>query len=125
MGAIIVGIAVAVGISLFRSSAIDAARDALASDLNDLAARAQAYYKKPRSLSGGERTYTDANNEVITIYTLTSVPQNQNGTYFIDSDSSSAQELIIVGQGFEIVGDVPVEVRIRVTPNEITLIPVN
>ncbi|MBI2417017.1 MAG: hypothetical protein HYV28_03805, partial [Ignavibacteriales bacterium] len=47
LGVIIVGIAIVVGINLFRASAIDANRNGVISDLNNLAAMAQQYYKKP------------------------------------------------------------------------------
>jgi hypothetical protein len=53
LGVIIVGIAIAVGISMFKSSAVDANRSAVASDLANLASKAQRYYRTPVELGGG------------------------------------------------------------------------
>ena len=46
LGVIIVGIAIAVGISMFKSNAQSSNRDQVINDLNNLAAKAQQYYRK-------------------------------------------------------------------------------
>jgi hypothetical protein len=114
LGTIIVGLAIVVGINLFRASAVDAARDAVAIDLEDLAARAQAHYRRPRTLGGGDRTFTIDGVTVLPINALTTTPTNANGQYSIDP-SSSRDSLVIIGQGYELVGNLPVEVKITVT----------
>ena len=58
LGVIVVGIAVAVGMNQFSTSAGEANRDQLISDLNFLSIVAQAYYKKPASYGGGGNSYT-------------------------------------------------------------------
>jgi hypothetical protein len=58
LGVIIVGIAVAVGITMFKTNAVSANRDALVNDLTNLAARAQQYYRRPTSLGGGGQSFT-------------------------------------------------------------------
>ncbi len=59
VGLIIVGIAVVVGINVFASSAVNAKRDNVISDLLHLASEAQRYYKTPAAMGGGSRTFTD------------------------------------------------------------------
>ncbi len=58
LGIIVVGIAVVVGINQFSTSAAEANRDQLISDLNFLSVVAQAYYKKPASYGGGGLSFT-------------------------------------------------------------------
>jgi len=57
LGVIIVGIAVAVGITMFKTNAVAANRDALVGDLTNLAARAHQYYRRPTSLGGGGQSF--------------------------------------------------------------------
>jgi Tfp pilus assembly protein PilE len=59
LGVIIVGIAVAVGITMFKTNAVSANRDALVNDLTNLAARAQQFYRRPTSLGGGGQSFTN------------------------------------------------------------------
>ncbi|NWF88809.1 MAG: hypothetical protein HXY50_05015 [Ignavibacteriaceae bacterium] len=58
LGVIVVGIAVVVGINLFNANAVSSNRDGVVSDLNNLGAMAQQYYKKPTSMGGGGNTFT-------------------------------------------------------------------
>lgn len=53
LGIIIVGIAVAAGIQMFNSAAIDANRNAVTMDVLNLGSKAQQFYKKPPSMAGG------------------------------------------------------------------------
>ncbi len=53
LSVIIVGIAVAVGITMFNAQATNSNRQAVMSDMNNLAASALAYYKTPVSHGGG------------------------------------------------------------------------
>ncbi|MEJ2050038.1 MAG: hypothetical protein P8Y60_09420, partial [Calditrichota bacterium] len=52
LGIIIVGIAIAVGVNMFQSSAVETNRQAMISDLANLAAKAQRYYRTPTELGG-------------------------------------------------------------------------
>ncbi len=58
LGVIIVGIAVVVGINVFSASASSSNRDAIISDLTNLGAMAQTYYRKPTALGGGNNAFT-------------------------------------------------------------------
>ena len=55
LGIIIIGIAVAVGISLSQQNIIRANRQALFSDLDHIQAHAMAFYRAPVSIGGGGR----------------------------------------------------------------------
>jgi len=53
LSVIIVGIAVAVGITMFNAQATNSNRQAMMGDMNNLAASALAYYKTPDTHGGG------------------------------------------------------------------------
>src|SRR5262245_53133155 len=74
LGVIIVGIAIAVGISMFSSSSVQAYKDAIVNDLNNLAADAYQYKIRPTTMGGGGGSYGG--------YKVRSKLQtNDNGTY--------------------------------------------
>lgn len=53
LSVVVVGIAVAVGITMFQNQAVNSARQSIMSDLNNFAAQAMAWYKMPESMGGG------------------------------------------------------------------------
>jgi type II secretory pathway pseudopilin PulG len=76
LGVIIVGIAIAVGISMFKANAQSSNRDAIVNDLNNLAASAQQFYRKPTSMGGGSQTFNG--------FGFSSADTgNGNGSYFL------------------------------------------
>jgi len=74
LGVIIVGIAIAVGISMFKSNATTSNRDQVINDLNNLAAKAQQFYRTPNSMAGGGETFTGFKLDSIDVV-------NGNGSY--------------------------------------------
>ncbi len=91
LGVIVVGIAVVVGINLFNANAVSSNRDGVVSDLNNLGAMAQQYYKKPTSMGGGGNTFTG--------WALpTELDTTANGSY---TATINAQSVTIVGTGTE------------------------
>ena len=91
LGVIVVGIAVVVGINLFNANAVSSNRDGVVSDLNNLGAMAQQYYKKPTSMGGGGNTFTG--------WALpTELDTTANGSYVA---TINAQSVSIVGTGTE------------------------
>jgi hypothetical protein len=107
LGVIVVGIAIAVGISLFNANAINANRDAVVSDLNNLGALAISYYKKPVSMGGGGQTFTGWE---IPIH----MADNPNGAY--TASDLTADGVTITGIGTEqVADDVYVEMVASVT----------
>ncbi len=58
LGVIIVGIAIAVGLSLFSAQSIQSNKDAIINDLNNIAAHAYQFRIRPASMAGGAGSYT-------------------------------------------------------------------
>ena len=101
LGAIIVGLAIVVGINLFGQGAVKANEDAVRQDVLSMMARVEEWYRKPTMLGGGGKTFAGltlfpqlgykyssavgtANPEVATaVYT------NDNGTYTLGASSSA------------------------------------
>jgi len=102
LGVIVVGIAVAVGITMFNDSAVSANRDAVTNDLINLASRAQQYYRRPTALGGGGGNFsnlTSASGMKLLTKTNSSTMVNGNGTYSIETEGSTMIEL--KGEGTE------------------------
>jgi len=106
LGIVIVGIAIFVGINLFRSNAIEAKRNNVTNELVNLAALAQQHYLKPATLGGGSRNFTGwfIPPELVT---------TSNGHYVAQIFQDS---VVITGTGNEVVtNNDSVKVKIKVT----------
>ena len=89
LGVIIVGIAIAIGISLFGAQSIASNRDAMINDLNHLASFAYQFRVRLRSMGGGEGDYSS----------FTIPPKmmlNEDGTYSVNSAQVSSLSLLAV-----------------------------
>ena len=100
LGVIVVGIAVAVGITMFTDNAVNANRDAVTNDLVNLAARAQQYYRRPTALGGGGNSFVGLTADAAGLTKLTNRSVNANGTYSIVT-AGTATGLVIQGEGTE------------------------
>lgn len=110
LGVIIVGIAVLLGIVIFRQSSIDQKRDLLINEGMTVANNAREYFHKPKTYGGGGYSFTDWQ---IPSQLLTSA----NGSY---TATVSANSVEIIGTGNELVsGTDMVEVRFIVTGDSI------
>jgi uncharacterized protein (UPF0333 family) len=96
LAVIIVGIAIVVGITMFRAQSASSNLDAVTNDLMDLASRAQQFYIRPVSMGGGGGVFNAAGN-TISIDNLTTSPINDNGTYALGTINVSDVE--ITGEG--------------------------
>ena len=103
LGVIVVGIAVAVGITMFTDNAVSANRDAVTNDLVNLASRAQQYYRRPASMGGGEGSFVGLSADVAGLQKLTSKPRNSNGRYWIET-AGSATQVVLHAMGREVAG---------------------
>ena len=121
LGVIVVGIAVAVGITMFSDSATNANRDAMTNDLVNLASRAQQYYRRPTSLGGGGNTFGGLTATTAGIARLTNQPKNGNGSYYITAlggGTGTAASVDIEGLGNETgPNGAPVQMHIKVFPS--------
>jgi Tfp pilus assembly protein PilE len=100
LGVIVVGIAVAVGITMFQDNAVSANRDAVTNDLVNLASRAQQYYRRPTALSGGGNSFVGLTADAAGLAKLTSKSSNANGTYSVQTAGTSSS-VVIRGIGKE------------------------
>jgi hypothetical protein len=90
LGVIIVGIAIAVGLSLFSAQSVQANRDAIINDMNNLAAHAYQYYIRPTSMAGGGGQYDG--------YVIpTKLSSNENATYTSTVTAGKAGNVQFVG----------------------------
>lgn len=86
LGVIVVGIAIAVGISQFGAHSIQANKDGVTSSLINLAADAYQYRIRPTTLGGGSGGYTG--------YTIPNKMASDNdGTYAVGSLSATTATL--------------------------------
>jgi hypothetical protein len=105
LAVIIIGLSVAVGLTMFTEQMTRLNRQSILSDMNIFAGVANAYYKTPANYGGGNREWDvdkmgiwfgynyDAANNLIS---------NDNGIYVF---SSVGDDLIIVGTGTSIGND--------------------
>ncbi len=96
LSVIVVGVAVAVGIVLFRSNAIEQKRNEIINELTLLASEAQLYYRKPTAMGGGNKSFVGW--RIPEAYSETEVG------YFVEA-SIQPEQVIITGTGNEIVTD--------------------
>ncbi len=118
LGVIIVGIAVVVGINVFTAQNTNSNRDAVTSDLTQLASMAQQFYKKPTALGGGGNAFTG--------WTIpANMVKNPNGSY---SATVTATSVTLVGKGTTTVtagGTDTVQVTMVVGSDKITSTTIN
>jgi hypothetical protein len=89
LGVILVGIAIAAGISMFNAQGIAFNRDAMIGDLNELAAHAYAFRGDLRVMGGGQGDYS-------TYSIPLSLRVNDNATYSIASASVNSITFLAV-----------------------------
>jgi len=106
LGVIIVGIAVAVGITMFQDNAVDQNRSAVISDLTTLAAKGQQYYAKPITLGGGGNSFVGLTADATGLGLLasTAFTNNANGTYTIKTAGNGAS-VVLHGVGKTALSD--------------------
>jgi hypothetical protein len=107
LGVIIVGVAIAVGLTMFRANAVESSRTAIINDLGYFAMRARQMYFKPPQLGGAGRDFRG-----ITLGHLTTLSENENGRYYIEH--ADKDELVLVGVGRIVVHDDTIRIRMRV-----------
>lgn len=116
LGVIIVGIAVVLGIAIFRQSAIDQKRDMLINEGITVANNAREYFHKPNTYGGGQYTFTgwEIPSQLLT---------TANGSYTAIVSPNSVE---ITGTGNEMVSGADlVEVKFIVTRDSIATIIVH
>lgn len=101
LSVIIVGVAIAVGISMFNSQSYNSNKTAIASDAQSFATQAVQYYKTPESQGGaGGRgaNMTQAKVSAFLSFDPTNFnTSNENGTYVVTTPDST--HVVITGTG--------------------------
>lgn len=116
LGIIIVGVALIVGVDLFKAHAIESKRAIMTNELVNLAALAQQYYLKPSSLGGGNRKFT---GWVIPPELSTTAAGHYTAQIHQDS-------IIILGVGNEVVqGGDSLKIQMNVLPTTTRTIMIN
>ncbi|MGH1361923.1 MAG: hypothetical protein ACRBF0_00110 [Calditrichia bacterium] len=129
LSVIIVGIAVAVGITTFQSNAIEANRQAVISDLVNYASKAQRFFRTPTQLGGGSQNFQnfglspiDTANANGTYAFVSTAPSNATPVVGSIATSGSALTIFIQGSGNETGNDGtnPVKAFARVVADSIS-----
>jgi len=114
---IIVGVAIAISVQLFRANAIEAKRDILVEETTYLGTMAIQYFKKPTELGGGNQDFTGWQ-------VPSQMVQTANGNFMIAA--VTPDEVTITGTGSEVVtGTDSIKVQTIVTANGIQTIVIN
>lgn len=128
LGVVIVGIAIAIGITLFKSNQQSSNRDQVINDLENLAWKAQAYYRRPVSMAGGGEDFKG-------FYIMSADTGNDNGSYtasstaptgnaYVPGDTThiqaASQKIYIIGCGKVIGNDEVSFVKVYVTVTHMT-----
>ncbi len=95
LGVIIVGIAIAVSVVMFRDNGVSSNRDALRADLLLLASKAKQYYRRPISMGGGGYSFDGLT--MSKIVTSQFSDSNANGSYTLTVNNS--KEILLKGIG--------------------------
>ena len=114
---IIVGIAIAISVQLFRANAVEAKRDVLIEETSSLAAMAIQYFKKPAEMGGGGKSFIGWTipNQMI---------QTVNGNFM--TSTISQNQVIITGTGSEVVtGNDSIKVQTIVTSDDYYTVIIN
>jgi hypothetical protein len=124
VGVVIVGIAIAVGMFMFRDQAAATSRDSISNDLVGLATAAQKYYRRPATFGGGGNSFAG-----LTMARLTTKPSNANGDYVLTPDPvpPATLSITVVGTGKELGSDgaTPVTLTMTVMADSVLLVTSN
>ena len=120
LAAVIVGIAVVVGMQMMGESAIDANKRACTQDLLNLAAKAQQWWRTPTSLGGGGRTFAALSADSTGLAVLTHEPTTENGTLAIKT-AGDASTVVLQITGIESADDddLPMILSLSVTKDAV------
>jgi len=118
VGVLMVGLSIAIGITMFTDSASASNRDAIANDLAAHASRAQVYQKRPKCIGGGGGSFEG-------FHLGSGSTTNSNGVFSVTSATGSA--VTIQGVGHETGYDqtTPVKVAMTISADTIAVAELN
>lgn len=111
LAAILVAVALLVGLDMFQQSAEQAQHSIIAQDLLTIANLAQAWFRRPDELSGGNRSFTNLSFAALNFDSV-----NVNGTFtLVDRQTNSFRVLGTAN------GEDSLQVTLRVYPDSVAL----
>ncbi len=111
LAAILVAVALLVGLDMFQQSAEQAQQSIIAQDLLTIANLAQAWFRRPDELSGGNRSFTNLSFAALNFDSV-----NVNGTFtLVDRQPKSFRVLGTAN------GEDSLQVTLRVYPDSVAL----
>ena len=117
LGLIIIGIAIVIGLSIFRAWSINSKRDLIINENHSLADLAFKYYRLPTAMGGGGNSFIGWSIPGQMLTTAT-------GTHHLAEVYSDS--VIIIGTGNEVVtGNDSIKVQTTVTSNSINTKVIN
>jgi len=123
LGLLMVGIAIVIGINLFKANAVEVKRNNLINDCMNIATLAQQHYKKPGPIGGGNNSF-DGSGGGTTWNIPSQLTSNANGWFQISS--ISRRQIILRATGNEVVtGNDSVQVSMTITPDSIITTIIN
>jgi hypothetical protein len=87
LGVIVVGLAIAVGITMFGANSAESNKDGVTSSLVNIAADAHQYKLRPKILGGGRPSYVGYSIPV-------KLQSDDNGTYSLDGAATESQLIL-------------------------------
>lgn len=124
VGVVLIGIMIAVGMSMFKDQAASTNRDSISNDLVHFAVQAQKYYRRPTVLGGGAHSYNG-----LTLAHIVKNATNANGVYQLIPDpvGGGVSPVVLVGTGFNTGNDgaTPVKVQVTVWPDSLYMETLN
>ena len=112
LAVILVGVAIYVAVSMFSANTVESTRDAIKLDLQNFSAKALAYYWKPATQGGGDKSFDGA-----TIRRIAGLSENVNARYFVETAQGDVCAIVGVGKVVTSNGD-SVRVRVTVSPTK-------
>jgi hypothetical protein len=92
LAVLLIGIAIAIGVSLFTSQSVEANRDALISDIENITSHAMQFYYRPTSIGGGGGTFVG--------YSIPAkMATNENGVYV--ASGATTTQITITGTSID------------------------
>lgn len=111
LGVIIVGVAIVLGINLFRTHAIDSKRNIILNECINLAAMAQQHYRRPSSMGGGQSSFDNAQTGIKWSIPI-ELQHTASGDYIITEIAPTY--VVVKATGNEIVNGVD-QVQVTIT----------
>jgi hypothetical protein len=118
LSVIIVGVAVAVGIQMFNTQAMNSNRQAIVGDLQTLGAQVMQYYRTPASQGGAGSSIAVGDDDALAAFLGWGDTENETDTgTFTLIEIAAANVVVIEGEGTETGNDGtnPVKATLTVT----------